>query len=384
MSTLQFNKQIAIILVLTSLLLSALGAVYYFYTLNKTSLLKNDQLRVIYLASKNIKKDKKIDKGDLKRVQIAKKFILTTPLLKKEIIGKYAKENIYKNDMFRKEKIKSKIADNNKTVVAKFKYNVYNIAYKMFKNPNYAIRQGDVIDIISVYPATQTKFTTSPNSVQYVAKQIKVLGFLVDGNETSQSIVRKSVTRVVKKKQVKQTVEKKAEDMLIDIDSNVLISLIDDYNRGNQLWMVKTHLIVEKVEEEIEQEDENITIHKSKIKHLYLPRLYKARDTFENVKATIHYADDKQATVLKRKTIKIETECKENNNYIIALLDRVHLRSGASYKYRIKRTLFKNYIIPYRSMANPNWFITCDGFYINKNEAKVITKEEALKKLDKK
>ncbi|MEA3228944.1 MAG: SAF domain-containing protein, partial [Campylobacterota bacterium] len=147
----KFNKQIAIILVLTSLLLSALGAVYYFYTLNQNIITKNNQLRVVYVASKDIAKHKKIEKGDLKKVQIAKKFLLATPLLNKEIIGKYTKEKIYKNDIFRKEKIINKLSDDiNNTIVEPFKYNSYNIAFKMFKNPNYAIKKGDIIDIISV------------------------------------------------------------------------------------------------------------------------------------------------------------------------------------------------------------------------------------------
>ncbi|MEA3228025.1 MAG: RQC domain-containing protein, partial [Campylobacterota bacterium] len=217
-----------------------------------------------------------------------------------------------------------------------------------------------------------------------VLRQALVLGFLTKGKETSTSITKATVTKVVKKKEVKQTIDRKAEDMLIDIDAKVLLSLIDDYNRGNQLWIVKTHLIVEKKVETIEEE-EKITgdSNAKKRKRVYLPRLYTARDTFENVNATIHYGDDKRATVLKKETIKIDTECKDQDNYIIALLDRVHLRSGASYRYRIKRTVFKNYIIPYKSMANPNWFITCDGYYIHKNEVKVISKEVALERLKK-
>ncbi len=379
----KFNKQIVIILVLVSLLLSALGAAYYFYYLNQNSLVKNNQLKVVYVASKNIKKNTKIQKSHLKKVTIAKKFILTTPLIAKEIIGKYVKENFYKNDMFRKEKIRGKFDEDNTSVVEKFKYNSYNISFKMFKNPNYSIKKGDIIDIISVYPAVETKFTKSPNAVQYVASQIKVLGFLSDGKESAKSINKKTIIKTVKKKKVKQVINKKADDMLIDIKGKVLLSLIDDYNRGNQLWIVKTHLIKEEVKIVEEEVEETVVskINTQKSNRVYKPRLYTPKETFKNVKATIYYGDDKQATVMKNKTIKIDLDCKDSDNYLIAMVNNVHLRSGASYKYRIKRTVFKNYIIPYKSMANPNWFITCDGYYISKNEVKVISKEVALKKL---
>ncbi len=385
----KFNKQMAIILVLLSLLLSALGSAFYFYKLNEKSIIQNNQLRVICVASKNIDKNTKIQKEHLKKVKIAKKYVLATPLMEKEIIGKYAKVNIYKNDLFRKEKIMNKLGDDvNKTVVDGFKNNSYNIAFNMFKNPNYSVKKGDTIDIISVYPTTPTKFTSSPNAVQYVASQIQILGFLSDGNETAKSINKVTVTKTVKKKKVKQVLNKKADELLIDIDSGVLLSLIDDYNRGNQLWMVKTH---KKEKIKVEEEKSIVEVkkikkpkvgNKSKVKRVYRTKMYKTKSRYENVKATIYYGDDKEASVVKNRKLKVETKC-NLTHYLLGISNKVHLRSGSSNRYKIKKIIYKNYIIPFHTMVNEDWFMTCDGYYIHRNEVKLITISDAKKRLAK-
>lgn len=346
----KFNKQIAIILVLVSLLLSALGGAYYYYMLNEKSILQNNQVRVVYVASQDILKNTKIEKSHLKKMKVAKKYVFTTPLLDKEIIGKYAGENIYKNDLFRKEKIKVRLEDElNTTVVEDFKLNSYNMNFKMFQNPNYSIQKGDTINIVSVYPAVQTKFTKSPNAVQYVARQIHVLGFLSNGKESSQAINKITITKTVKKKKVTQEIEKKADEILIDIDSKVLLSLIDDYNRGNQLWMVKTH----KKKKIVKKEPIAKPIVKKKTKgkkryskRVYKTKLYKPEPRYKKVNASIYYADDKQASVVKNKVLMINKPCNKTH-HLLGVAKTIHLRSGPSYKYKIKKLLYRNYIIPF-------------------------------------
>ncbi len=65
----------------------------------------------IYVAEDNIQKDTQITEKQIKKTSIAKQFILTKPLLKKEIINKFAKETIYKNEAFLKEKLSLKIEE---------------------------------------------------------------------------------------------------------------------------------------------------------------------------------------------------------------------------------------------------------------------------------
>ena len=380
----KFNKQIAVILVLISLLFSAVGGAYYFYTQNQKTMKINNQVRAVYVASKEIKKHTKIVKSDLKQINIARKYILTTPLLKKEIIGKISKENIYKNDMFRKEKlIKSIPKDKNSTVIRKFKLNSYNIAFSMFSNPNFSIKKGDILNIISVYQGTTKKSNNSPNSVQYVATQIPVIGFLLNGKEVDKTFKKVKVTKTIKKKKVTQTIEKKATEILIDIDSKVLLELIDDYNRGHQLWMVKTGKKEPKIKKNVVKKE--IIQGKKVIKRSYPIKLYKPKNRYSNMKATIHYGDEKEAAVTKNRVVKVDMQkrCNNSDKYLIGISNHISLRRGATFRYKIVRTVYRNYIIPYDKMENKYWFKTCDGLYIHKNEVKEITKKYALKRLAK-
>ncbi|MCK5110295.1 MAG: hypothetical protein KAQ94_02155 [Arcobacteraceae bacterium] len=378
----KFNKQIIIVLVLSSLLLSALGAAFYFYKQNKKALVDNDQLRIVYVAAKDIKKNIKIEKKHLKQVQIAKKYVLTTPLLEKEIIGKFTKENIYTNDIFRKEKLVKELLIKKETpsVIDNYKFNSYNIAFRLFKNPNYSLKKGDTINIISVYPATLVKGNGSPNSVQYVANKIKIIGFLRDGKETDKTIKKVKITRTVKKKTVTEEVEIKAQELILDIDNKVLLSLTDDYNRGAQLWMVKTKKLEAKTKKKVIQKSSS-----KKIKRNYPIKLYKPRDSYNNLKATIHYADQKDAALTKSKTIKIDASklCQNNNLFLLGISNKVHLRTGPTIRNKIARIVYRNYIIPQNGKVNKKWYKTCDGYYVHTLEVKEISKKFALKKLGK-
>ncbi|MEA3353630.1 MAG: flagella basal body P-ring formation protein FlgA [Campylobacterota bacterium] len=373
----KMNKNIIIVLVLSSLLISAAGAAFYFYNMNQRTLKSNNALVVVNVASKDIKRNTQIKKKDLKQVRIAKQYLLSKPLLEKEIVGKYAKENIFKNDIFRKEKVAAKqTVDENASLVDKFQYNSYNMSYDMFRNPNYSLKKGDIINIISVFPTYVKKSNGSPNAVQYVAKNIKIIGFLLDGKENDKSIKKVKVTRKVKKKDVTQTIEKKAQEILLDIKSDVLLSLTDDYNRGNQLWMVKTNPPVKKKKV---KPVKNVVKASTK-KRTYPVKMYKLKNKYDKIAATIHYADDKKASVTKNRTIRLDNtlQCKANNKYLIGISNKVHLRSGASNEYRIKSIVYKNYIIPYDKVVNDNWYRTCDGYFIHRFEVNPITHKEVI------
>ena len=312
--------------------------------------------------------------------------------MKKEIIGKFAKENLYKNDTFRKEKLVNKLVKK-KDILSddNYKFNSYNIEFKLFRNPNYSLEQGDIIDIISVYPTSSVKANGSTNQVQYVASKIKVLGFLRDGKESSKAIqeVKNIVVDKKKKKKKKEApkiIIKKAKEIVLDIDSKVLLSLIDDYNRGSQLWMVKTKALKPKKTKVSTVKQQKVT-QKTKVTkpRTYPTKLYKSRDGYKNLQATIHYTDQKDAALTKKKTIKLSSEkdCKNSSQFLLAISNKVHLRTGPSNQHKIIRIVYRNYIIPHSGKVNADWYRTCDGYYIHRLEVKSIPKDLALKKLGK-
>eukprot|EP01156_Anaeramoeba_ignava_P002246 Anaeramoba_ignava/a217917_168.p2 GENE.a217917_168~~a217917_168.p2 ORF type:complete len:479 (+),score=3.49 a217917_168:1775-3211(+) len=382
----KLNKQVIIILVLLSLLISSIGAAAYFYIKNKKTAMDNSKLVTIYVAAKDIKKGSLINEEMLKQTTVAKKFILTKPLLQKEIVGKFAKETIYENDIFRKEKIVNRFEPEETSLIAPFEYNSYNIAFKLFRNPNYSLKKNDIIDIISVYENKREDgsiIVSDPYKVQIIADNVKVLGFLRDGEETDKTIVEQVVTKTVKKKEIKEKIKVKADELLLDITSNVLLKLTDDYNKGRQIWMVKTKVIKKKP---VEIEELAVKKPSKKTKSVYKEypyRIYTPKERTDTLTATIHYADNDEASIKKMKSIKLKKiqECKEKEKFIVGTSKYIHFRSGPSVGYKIKRTIYKNIIIPYAEKVNDSWYKTCDDYFINTREVEELTKEQVEEKL---
>ncbi|WP_072679775.1 hypothetical protein [Arcobacter sp. LA11] len=387
----KFNKQIAIILVLLSMLLSAIAVSYYFYDKNKQVLASQNQLVTIYVAKDNIKKDTLITDQHIKQTSIARQYILTKPLLKKEILNKYAKETIYKNEAFLKEKLSIKIVKVIEKKTIDYKYNSYNMSYKLFKNPNYSLEPNDIIKIISVYPDNSGE-ETNQFSVQYVAKNIRLLGFLNSGRLTEKSIIKKKIKKVVKKKQVEEIIELRSEEIILDIKEEVLISLINDYNKGKQLWMVKSKFEEEKEELEVEEKEEvkekKTLIKKKIVKRKYIPRTYpikwyQPKTSVSTKTATISYSDNSDLVQTKKAKISsnYKEECSKKDKLLLVTSNKVYIRKHPSIRSKIHKKIYKNYILPYTNISkiNTSWYMLCDGSYIRKSDVKEINYDEYIK-----
>ncbi len=387
----EFNKQTAIMLALLSLLLSALGGAYYLYEQNQVIVKSNNQVRVVFVATKDIKKNILITKEDLKAVNIAKKYILTTPLLKKEIIGKVAKDNIYKNDMFRKEKLATKV-DNGEIDLMKFNNNSYNIDFGLFINPNYSLSQGDYIKIVSVYPESLAKSNMKYN-VQYVVKDVKVIGFLEKGKTVGKCF--RTVKKKVKAKKkgapsTYQNVTIYANELVLDIQSKVILSLIEDYNKGKQLWMVKTKAPksekdkVAVVEKPKVKSTKKSTTSKKRKARVYPVKWYVPKNSNKTAKGTIRYADTNTIEQSQKALIEIRNadQCRNNRDKLLIGVSRnVYLRKTAAYNGKIKKVAYRNYLIPFKRKVSSTWYEVCDGTFVHTNEVSKISTAKANKKL---
>jgi len=385
----RFNKQIAVILVLTSLLISAIGAALFLFYENENTKKTNSEQLTVYIAKKDLKKDALIKESDIIKTVIAKKYLLTKPLLKKEIINKFVSSKIYKNEMFRKEKLSSKIGPK---IVADlpFKYNSYNAAFKLFENPNYALHKGDLINIVSVYPQSKDKKNMN-YKVNYVAKRVQVLGFLERGKVVEKGfrkVKRKVKTKSKKKKTpTYELVDVFANEIVLDIADGTILSMINDYNKGKQLWMVKTSqtiipvkkpmpkplIIPQKVAKKIVKPKVKKAV-KKRVKKVYSYKMYLPKDTSKIQSAIIEYEDSAIASVTEQVNIKSTNiqKCILQNRVLIGTSREVMLRSIPSLKGRIKKILHRNYIIPYKSKVDKTWYEVCDGRFVHKNESREI------------
>ena len=386
----KFDKQLAIILILLSMLLSAIAVSVYFYNQNQKVLKDNNQLVTIFIASKNINKDTLITNEYIKQTTVARQYLLTTPLLKKEILNKYAKEPIYKNESFLKEKLILKIEEKNEKKTMDYKYNSYNMALELFQNPNYSLQPNDIIKIISVFPTSLDK-NSNKFKVEYVAKNIRVLGFLRDGYPSDKSIIKKKIKRLVKKKQVEEIIDIKADEIVLDVEQKVLLSLINNYNKGKQLWMVKSK--IEKEDNVVTKKEKvklkELVSSKPKRKKKYIPRSYpvkwyQPKSTVSTKTATISYANNKDLVETKKAKITSSfiKECSNRDKLLIVVSNKTHLKTHPSLRAKTHRTVYKNYILPYTSISkiNTNWYVLCDGSYVN-SENVIVTNYDEYKKL---
>jgi len=374
----RFNKQIAVILILSSLLISAIGAALFLYNENEKTKKANEYQVTIYIAKKEIKKDALIKENDIVKTVIAKKYLLTKPLLKKEIVNKFAKNNIYKNEMLRKEKLSDEIGQTDAKILA-FKYNSYNASFRLFENPNYSLLKGDIIKIISVYPKSKDK-KNMKYSVKYVAKQIKVLGFLEKGKVVEKGFRKakreiKSKNKNDKKKRY-ELVNVFASEIILDIPDKTILSMTDDYNKGKQLWMVKTNEVIPVIKKKTKK---NKRVSKKYTKRVYPYKMYVPKNLIEKKTATIEYGDSSIQDISKEAIIKtdLQKQCMKENRVLIGVSKDVVLRAIPSFRGRIEQVVHKNYIMPYKKRVDASWYEICDGKYVNQKEAKKISYKKA-------
>jgi hypothetical protein len=396
----QMNKQIIMILILASLLFSAIGAAFYFYKENREVIKNKNELVTIFIAKDDVKSNTLLDKSHLAKTQIAKQYILNKPLLKKEIIGKYVRDKIYKNEIFLKQNLNTKI-EKSKAKILDYTSSSYNMKFELFQNPNITLVQGDFINIISVYPKDGEKVKKgeyTDYNVQYVATNLKVLGFIRDGRTESETITKHKIQVLEKKKAVEKIVDVKADELILDIQSNVLLNLVKDYTTGNLLWMVKTKesILIEPINKM--EEKELIVAKKSiekvtkKIVKVYKPKTYKFiwyKPTITKIQksASIDYSGDKDSKKSKTKNVSVVINktnlCSSiKDNLIIGTSRSFYIRDEASTKSKYKKLLYKNTIIPYLQELN-HWYKTCDGLYISKNVVNKISYTKAISKVGK-
>lgn len=370
----KFNKEIGIILILGSLLLSAIGAALYLYYENENTKVENSKTVTVYVAKDNIKKDQLIKKEHIAKINIQKKYILTKPLLLNDVENKYAKENIYKNETFIKEKLTAKVIIEKPKNLA-FKNNIYNMGFKLFKNPNYSLKKGDLIKIASVRPFSKDK-KNMKYKVRFVADQLKVIGFLEKGKHVEKP--RRVEKQQIKSKKASKETKPKfrlvtvfADDILIDMPSETLLELLNDYNIGEQLWMARTNKDIVKVIEKPKEKKKGI---KKPKKIIYNFVLYRPRNISYNKTATIEYLDKKIPRKSSSVTLtdNLQAQCNQTNKYLIGASRVVDLRTKPSLKAKIVRKVRRNYIIPYKKVINKDWIEVCDGTFVHQNEANFI------------
>ncbi|MDF1876849.1 hypothetical protein JHD47_03350 [Sulfurimonas sp. SAG-AH-194-L11] len=146
----------------------------------------------VYVATKHLNKGDLISSEDIDKAYLPKSYIAFTPLTQSEIIGRYAKVEIFAKEPLRKEKI-SLTKPNEEPIVSKqlvrekvkvkvlktkkLKKDTITVTLSLFQNIDASLKQGDYIDILSVIPKI-SKGKTSRYDTKYVALKVKIHSFV--------------------------------------------------------------------------------------------------------------------------------------------------------------------------------------------------------------
>jgi len=221
------NGQNILIIALLALLLGSLGGVYYLnqkYDAVKKASLENI---AVFVSDKNISTQQQITEADIKQINLPKAAISFRVLTKQEIVGKYAKAPIYRNEPLIEEKLSAKlqaVMDANLSAVN----DKFNMRFHLFQNPNFNLKKGDRIDIIGVYK----EGGANDFQVEYAARNIKVLDFLKSGISQERPVYK---TENAKDKNTPQYVF--AEELVMDMNSAEISKTLALMNKNNMIWM---------------------------------------------------------------------------------------------------------------------------------------------------
>jgi len=251
----------------------------------------------VYVTAKHLKKGTKISERDLTKAFLPKSYLAFTPLTQSEIVGRYAKVEIFAKEPLRKEKISATKPVEKKSIVLNstllkkktstvlkesIKHDTITVSLSLFKNIDTSLRKGDKIDILSVLEK-RSKSSAGKYTTKYIALNVNVHAFLLNA---------KSVKKYMTKD--KKGTYLKADSVVFEMSPDEIKNFLSIYyttqelnskrvfntngNRGH-LWMVKCSSQVNTQDEKIKK---SMMVDRKQ-------KVYKRRKTVQKV--SISYED---------------------------------------------------------------------------------------------
>jgi len=176
----------------------------------------------VYVASKHLTIGDYIGADSITKERVPQNYISFTPLVAEEIIGRYAKVDIFPKEPIRSEKIsisnpldvkvKKTVqnTDEQKQKIVQTTSDTISIPLSVFKNKDTSLKAGNYIDIVSIIPK-QLHNKEFSFSTKYIAIHIPIHSF-----------VSKNVTTSTYTRTVTTTTNKVTKSQIIEADTIVL------------------------------------------------------------------------------------------------------------------------------------------------------------------
>jgi len=160
----------------------------------------NESIEVI-ITNKHLHKGDMITGSDVTTTRLPKTYISYTPLTKAEIVGRYTKFEIFKNEPLNPAKLslvkpeeKAKVPQAQKPVVKnvikKIDSDTISMSLNLFQNMDSSLKQGDFIDIVSVLPK-KLKNKDYSFKTKYIALHIPIHNFMSKGKSVKTLVSQK-------------------------------------------------------------------------------------------------------------------------------------------------------------------------------------------------
>ena len=179
-----------IILILVGLVLFSSSLALLMYSKQTKSQENIDTTVTVYAASKRLNRGDLIRAKDVTKIRLSKSYLAFTPLTQSEIVGRYASVDIFVKEPFRKEKISisKPLKENVLSAVAvqeskpkieeisQSNFDAISVPLSLFRNIDYSLKQGDYIDIVSIF-SKKVKNSETEFKTKYIALRIEIDSF---------------------------------------------------------------------------------------------------------------------------------------------------------------------------------------------------------------
>jgi Flp pilus assembly protein CpaB len=291
------NRQSKLIIgILSGLVLFASSVALLMYSKQNTLASQIAKNTEVYVARRDLQTGEYITANDIVKSSLPEELINFAPPKATQIVGKYVKEKLYKNEPIRPEKISSRKVSikqqSQQTKVLKRQHSESNkhksiqqtdtlsFPVESFRNLDNSIEAGDYIDIVSALPKYNKKGEIEDFVTKYIALHIEVLYYLRDKQK------QKTLLTLSQTAQKEQTQGLKAKTLVLNMTPKNVTQLLRVYyktqklnekrvyntqNYGGQLWVIKT------------TKDKNATLQKMKERMLLGKKRYHRKQKQQKV-----------------------------------------------------------------------------------------------------
>ncbi|MFT7860541.1 MAG: SAF domain-containing protein [Sulfurimonas sp.] len=246
----------------------------------------------VYLSAKDIKRGELLGADSIKKGRLPKEYIDAAPLTASEIIGRYAKTDIFANEPIRKQKIslvkptehKEKAVEATpqiKEPQVDEELDTIALPLSVFKNIDTSLKMGDKIDIVSVESKKDGREMSF--SAKYIALNVTIDAFVANGKRVKnyissyvegKAVYAQNIVLKISPKEIKNFLMLYYRTLALNKNR-----VYNTNNNGGHLWIVKCSQQQDKKRQKTKEK--MLADYVAKVKHRVKRVSYEASISYE-------------------------------------------------------------------------------------------------------